>query len=303
MLTSLKTRLNNFYQNRSIYTFIFILLLGLFLTTLFTWPMVLKLPTFYSDESDYTLVGWILWYNQHSFTTGRIFSQIDYFNAFQFYPWPFSLAFSEHFFLPSLFFSPIYWISKQLVLSVNIYTFSTFILTFISSFYVFRNFLKNNSAALIAGIIFTFNPITAAHFPGHTHLLGKFFLPIIFLTAVSFFTKPSFKKACLLSGVFTLNALTSINFFIVSVPSLLLTALPFIMINLLNRNFAYFRQLFLSSLGLLVCLPFLIYFLLPIKDSPSLKMLKEVLMSRSFFPLNQLIGFFHFRKVSSTKIW
>lgn len=266
MLTSLKTRLNNYYHYRQFYIFLGVLFLGFILTTLFTWPMILNLPVFYSDQSDYTLVGWILWYNQHSFITGRIFSQIDYFNAFQFYPWPYALAFSEHFFIPALIFSPIYWISEQLVLSVNLYTFSTFILTFITSFYVFKKFLKSVGAALIAGLIFTFNPVTAAHFPGHTHLLGKFFLPIIFLTAVNYFTNPTLKKACLLSGAFTLNALTSINFFIISVPSLILTAIPFVLTNIFNKNYVYFKQLFLSSLGLLVCLPFLAYFLLPYQN-------------------------------------
>lgn len=264
MSISPKIHLNNFiHQHPKISLFLAILLLGFFLTIIFTWPMIFKLTVFYSDESDYTLIGWIFWYNQFSFITGRIFSTTDYFNAFQFYPWPYSLAFSENLFLPSLLFSPIYWLTNQLVLSVNLYTFSTFILTFISSFYVFKKFLQDKYASIIAAAIFTFNPITAAHFPGHTHLLGKFFLPILFLGTINFFSKPSFKTSLVFGLVFTLNALTSINFFIISIPSTFLTALPFLAIKIYKLNFQYFKKLLLSSLAFLIFTPLFLHFILP----------------------------------------
>lgn len=264
MLISLKTRLNNFsLKHPHLFLFITIVLSGFLLTVVFTWPMIFKLHVFYSDESDYTLIGWILWYNQLSFTTGRIFSSSNYFNAFQFYPWPFSLAFSENLFLPSLLFAPLYWITHQIVLSVNIYTFSTFILTFVSSFYVFKKILRDILAAIIASIIFSFNPLTAAHFPGHTHLLGKFFIPLLFLNSINFFIRPTFKNAFLFGLFFTLNSLTSITFLIISIPTLLFTFIPFLVSNLFQKKWEYFKKIFLSSLICIIFLPLFFHFIIP----------------------------------------
>ncbi len=264
MLTSLKIHLNKSIPSKTTQIqFLSVFFVAFLLTSIYTWPLLDKLAILYNDVSDYSLVGWILWYNQLAFLSGRIFSSLDYFNAFQFYPWGYSLAYSENLFFPALIFSPIYWLTNQLVLSVNIYTFSTFIITFIISFYVFKKFLNDFFPSIIAAVIFTFNPLTSAHFPGHTHLLGKFFLPLIFLWGLYFFSKPNIKNAFLFGLFFTLNALSSINFFIISIPFVSLLSLPYLTTNLYKKNLLYFKDLFLSGLILIVFLPILMYFLLP----------------------------------------
>src|SRR3989338_374374 len=94
-----------------------VILLGFILTSIFTWPFLPNLNTLYADLGDYPLVGWILAYNVDSILSGRIFDQLSYFNASQFYPWPYSLAYSEHMFIPSLIFLPIYLLSNTLFLA------------------------------------------------------------------------------------------------------------------------------------------------------------------------------------------
>ncbi len=295
MLTSLKTHLNNFsFKHPLVTQLLTTTCLGFILTTLFTWPMFFHLSAFFSDESDYTLIGWIMWYNQLSFTTGRILSPTDYFNAFQFYPWPYSLAFSEHMFIPAVLFSPVYWISNQLVLSVNLYTFSSFILTFISSFYAFYKILKDKSAGLIAAVIFTFNPVTAAHFPGHTHLLGKFFLPLLLLTSIHFFSSPNLKKSFYFGLFFTLNALTAITFFIISVPSLLFISFPFFVFHLINGHWTYFKKILLSSIGFLIFLPLLYFFLFPYKQFSILEGAQRGVSESVFFSAEPIDWFLAF---------
>ena len=162
-----------------------------------------------------------------------------------------------------MIFAPIYWLTNQLVLSVNTYTFLTFIITFVISFYVFKKFLNAFFPSIIAATVFTFNPLTSAHFPGHTHLLGKFFLPLIFLWGLYFFSKPTIKNAFFLGLFFTLNALSSINFFIISVPFMVLLSLPYLIVNIYQKNFIYFKNLCLSGLTLIIFLPILMFFLLP----------------------------------------
>lgn len=240
-----------------------VIVLGFILTSILTWPFLPNLNTLYADWGDYPLVGWILAHNANSILSGRIFDQLSYFNAGQFYPWPYTLTFSEHMFVPSLIFLPIYLLSKHLVFSVNYYTFLTFVLSFTSSFLVLRYFVKNNLAATAGGIVFTFNPMIFAHFPPHLHLLGRFFLPVVFLSLHKFLTAPSLKFAILFFAAFSANALTSIYFQTFSLILLPIFSLPIFMNHLYRKNYVLLLKIFKLLLVGLIFLPFLLYFSLP----------------------------------------
>jgi hypothetical protein len=85
-----------------------VIIFGLLFTIIFTWPLILKLGSYYGDFSDLPLNGWILWYNQFAIKKRLIFNQNRYFNANMFYPLPYSLAISEFLLIPSFFFSFFY---------------------------------------------------------------------------------------------------------------------------------------------------------------------------------------------------
>ena len=86
--------------------FFSVLLVGIGMTVLVTWPFARKMGIYYQDYGDYPLNGWILWYDQMAVKTGRIFHQKEYFNTTQMYPLPDTLCYSENMFFPSLLFSP-----------------------------------------------------------------------------------------------------------------------------------------------------------------------------------------------------
>lgn len=240
-----------------------ILILSFIFTIIFTWPFVLKIGTLYDDYGDYPLNGWLLWYDQFSITHGKIFDQDSYFSSNQFYPLPYSLAYSENSLVPSLIFSPFYWLTNNLILSVNILALLTFILSFLSSYFVIYQFTRNKLATLCGSLIYTFNPLVFSHFPGHLQLQHRYFLPLLFFFAYQFFKKTNIQNAFLFSLFFTLNALSSIYFQVFSIATLPVFASPFIIFNLLHKNTVYFLNLFKFGAIFIIFLPILLYFNLP----------------------------------------
>lgn len=244
--------------------------IALLLTTIMTWPFLPNIASYYPDQGDYALAGSVLWWNQDSIKTGRIFNQHEYFRGFQFYPQPFGLAFANNSFSPSLIFAPIYWLTGSLALSVNSYTFLTLVFSFISSYFVINYFTsaysKNKWASLVGAFIFTFNPQTMVRFPQHLDILGKYWLPLVFFFAYRFLEQPNWKNSLFFFLSFTLNALTVNYYQIFSLVMLPLVALPFLWGNLRRGDWVYFSKLVKFGLIGLVFLPILLYFNLPYLD-------------------------------------
>lgn len=250
-------------NGKRIQEFLGVAALGSLFTALLTWPLFTKLSVFYKDDGDFPLNGWILWYNQWAMKTGRIFHQFDYFNSTQIYPLPYTLAYSDHVFVPSLFFSPIYWLTHQLVFSVNFFALLTFVLSFIASYFTLKYFIKNPAACILGAIVYTFNPITFSAFPDHLQLMNKYFLPPLFLFAYQYFKEPRWTPAFLFCLFFTLNALSSIYFFIFTLVLLPLCFLPFLIVRIKAKDFSYFISLVKYGTVILVFLPVLWYFNAP----------------------------------------
>lgn len=240
-----------------------IILLAILLTAVFTWPFILNIGSFYTDQGDYATHGSILWWNQDSIKTGRIFNQKEYFRGYMFYPHPYSLTFANNHVFPALIFSPIFWLTNSLPFSINLYVFFTFVACFCSSFYVINYFVKNKLASLAGAFIFTFNPQIITRFPQHIELLARFFLPLIILFAYQTFKKPNFKSAFFLWLALTLNSLSANYFQIFAIIFLPVFAIPFLFSNLRKKNWQYFLDLIKVSLVGLIFVPVILYFNLP----------------------------------------
>lgn len=237
-----------------------IIALAILLAVIFTWPFAANLNSYYTDDGDYALAGSVLWWNQDSFKTGRIFDKEAYSRGFQFYPQPMTMASINHSLIPSVIFSPIYWVTNNFPLSVNLFTLLTFILSFIFSFYTINYFVKNTYAAIIGATIYTFNPLTFARFPEHLDILNKYFLPLVFLFFYKFLKQPNLKDSGLFGLFFTLNAL-SVNYYqIFTVVVLPIIAIPVLWCKLKDNETGYVTKLLKSSLVWVIFLPILLYF-------------------------------------------
>lgn len=260
-----------------------VIILAIVLTTVLTWPFALNLRNYYADSGDYVGIGSTLWWSYESLLNGRILNSQQYFNGFQLYPMPYTLAFNDHFIFPSFIFGLFFILTNNFVFSVNLLSFTALVLSFISCFYVLNYFLKNSYASLVGAVIFTFNPITFAQFPQHAYLFFRFLLPPLFLFAYRFFKMTKPKDAFFLGLLFTLNALTVIYYQIYSMFLLMVLAATYIFINLFNKNFSYVFMLIKNGLVILVFIPLLLYFNLPYLEFNNLEGAKRSIEQNIYY--------------------
>lgn len=289
-------------------TLILAISIGVLATIILNYQLVLKVNSFYSDYGDYPLNGSILWYNQDSIKTGKILNQEEYFNGYQFYPQAYTLAYSDHLFVPSLIFSPIYWITNYLPLSMNIFTLTAFVLSFIASFYSINYFIKNTFASLIGAFVFTFNPLSYSHFPNHFQLMNKYFLPPLFLFAYLFLSSPTAKRAFWFFFFFTLNALSALYFQAFAFITIFIITIIYLVLNYSKPN--YLQRFFKFSLISLLFLPILLYFDLPYLNFAQNERVVRTITENEFFsarlidwilpPQNNLIYGWLFRTLMGT---
>ncbi len=270
---------------------ILIVILGFIFTAVFSWPFITKLPAFSYDRGDYQLTGGALSYNEYSIRTGRIFNRQEYFNGYQFYPQPDTLVYSDLRLVPSLIYSPIYWLTHNFIFSVNTTTFLTFVLSFISGFYFLYFFTKHKLASIVGALVFTFNPLTYSRFPEHFELLNKYFLPLVFLFAFKFFTKPNFKNAVFFFLFLTLNAFSATYFQLFSFLILPVFALPFVVQNFRQKHFEYFGNLIKFSLVFIIFIPVFWYFDSAYTNFSSLENSRRTITETSFLSA-RLIDYF-----------
>lgn len=260
-----------------------IIILSLILTAIFTWPFISKLNTFFYDNGEYQLSTSIMAYNASSILSGKVFNREDYFNGFQLYPQPYTLAYSDLRLLPSVIFMPIFTFLKTLipqvqayVFSVNLVTLLAFVLSFIASFYAINYLVKNSLAALVGAVIYTFNPITFSKMPEHFEYLNKYLLPLVFLFAFKLLKTPTLKNSLVFFLVLTLNSFSTIYYQIYTFILLPFFALPFLITNFFKKDKKYFLKLIFSSLIFIIFVPIFVYF-----NSPYLEFSKKENATRS----------------------
>ncbi|MDO8638126.1 MAG: hypothetical protein Q7R43_01005 [Candidatus Daviesbacteria bacterium] len=245
---------------QKIFPHLLIILISIILTIIFTWPFATKLSSFFYDRGDYPVSLSILSYNQEAFKSGKIFNSKTYFQGNEFYPQPDTLIYFDFRLVPSLIYSPIFWLSNNPIFSINLTLFLAFVFSFIFSFYTINYFIKNKLASIIGATIYTFNPISFSRFPEHFDLFHKYFLPLVFLFGFKFLKTPNLKDAFLFFLIFTLNAFSSISYQIFTLTLLPFFALPPLFSNLKNKCYKYFWDLFKFSLIFLIFVPIFIYF-------------------------------------------
>jgi hypothetical protein len=233
------------------------------MTILVTWPFTRKVGTYYQDYNDYPLNGWILWYDSTAIKTGRIFHQQQYFDAPQMYPLPDTLCYSENMFVPSLFFSPIYWVTHDLVWSVNSFALLTLVLSFLSAYYCINYFVRDWRASLVGAAIYAFNPITLSSFPFHIQLMNKYFLPPLFLFGYRYFKEPNWRDGFYFWLFFVLNGLSVIYFEVFAIVLLPFFLLPLILDRVSKKDWLYFWRVVKEGWTGVFLLPVLFYFYFP----------------------------------------
>ena len=87
----------------------FVFLAFCLFTAAVTWPYVISLRNAVADPGDPYLVSWILWWDYHE--TFR--DPLNLFHSNLFYPFRYTLAFSEHCYGIALLFFPLFALGLQ----------------------------------------------------------------------------------------------------------------------------------------------------------------------------------------------
>jgi hypothetical protein len=167
-----------FINNKCI-VFSILLLYFIFLTLVFTWPLITRLDTHTiggSGDNHYFL--WLIgWTKQSLFDLGQSPHRSFLLN----HPYGYQLALTEIAPLQILIALPFASISNNPVLGYNIAVFSTFIFSGLFMFYWVKHLTGSYRAGLIASTAYAFLPYHFAHLlSGHLNLVAIQWFPLYF---------------------------------------------------------------------------------------------------------------------------
>jgi len=234
-----------------------IFLVFLALTILMTWPWALHLRDGAADIGDSYLNSWILWWDYHQ--TFR--NPLRLFDANIFYPYRYSLAFSEHNYGIALFHFPLYALGFRPLTVNGIATLLGFAFCGYGAFRLTRTVTGSNGAAWVGGVVFAFVPYRFHQMPHVTYVWAGW-IPLLLEGLIRYARSPTRSRAAWLGIVFFMNALTCIHWFVLTlVPMALSFALLTSFYRLWRNRDYWLRASVMLAASLLGLLPFLIPYL------------------------------------------
>ena len=194
-------------------------LLFVLLTAVMTYPWVFNLHDAVSDRGDTYTIAWSLWWDYH-----QTFSDpLRLFHANVFYPYEYTLAFSENDYGIALLFFPLFAVGLRPVTVHSVATFTAFAFSGYGMFRLARTLSGSTRAALVAGIFFAFVPYRFQRLP-HLHLIFAGWIPLVLEALVLFVRRPSWHGAASLGAPIVMNALTCVTWFVLSLLPLAMSA-------------------------------------------------------------------------------
>jgi hypothetical protein len=188
------------------------------LTAVMTWPWVTRLRDACADPGDPYLVSWILWWDFHQTFT----SPLHLFDANIFYPLHQTLAFSENDYGISLLFFPLFALGFRPLTINAVATFLGFAFCGYGAFRLTRTLTGSHGAAWIAGTVFAFIPYRF-HLLSQLHYVFTGWMPLALEAMVLFARERSPRRAVWLATAFTMNGLSCLSWFVLSLAPLALS--------------------------------------------------------------------------------
>jgi hypothetical protein len=190
---------------------IFVILVFCVFTTLLSWPYINYLRDAVADTGDPYLMSWVLWWDFHQTFT----NPLHLFDANIFYPYRYTLAFSEHCYGIAMLFFPLFAMGLRPLTVHAVALFVGFVLCGYSAFRLARTLTGSEAIGWVAGIIFAFVPFRF-HLLSHLPYLFSPWIPLLFEALVLFVRKRSRKRAVWLGCAFFMTGLTTISWFTLS---------------------------------------------------------------------------------------
>lgn len=192
----------------------------LLLTILMTWPWARHLRDTAADWGDPYLNSWILWWDFHQ----TFHDPLHLFQGNIFFPYHYSLAFSEHNYGLALPLFPLFALGLRPLTAQSLLTLLGFAFSGYGAFRLARTLTGSTGAAWIAGIGFAFVPFRFQHLP-HVNYLFAAWIPLSLEALVLYLRKPDWKRAAWLGGAVFLSGVTVIHWFVLSLVPLVVAGL------------------------------------------------------------------------------
>jgi hypothetical protein len=220
------------------------------MTAVMTWPYVTRLRDAVVDPGDPYLVAWILWWDYH-----QTFSDpLNLFHSNIFYPYRYTLAFSEHSYGIAMLFFPLFALGLRPLTVHAVAIFFGFAASGYGAFRLARTLTGSYGVAWVAGITFAFIPYRLNMMSQLPYLFSPW-VPLLFEALVLFVRAQTRRRAVWLGVAFFMLGLTTISWFTLSlVPFALSTALLLTRYRLWRERAFWLRSaaaLGLASLGLM----------------------------------------------------
>lgn len=192
----------------------------LLLTVVMTWPWARHIRDTAPDWGDPYLNSWILWWDFHQ----TFHDPLRLFQGNVFYPYHYSLAFSEHNYGLALPLFPLFALGLRPLTAQGLLTLLAFALSGYGAFRLTRTLTGSTGASWVAGIGFAFVPYRFQHL-SHVNYLFTAWIPLTLEALVLYLRKPDRRRAVWLGATFFLNGLSVIHWFVLSLVPLALTGL------------------------------------------------------------------------------
>jgi hypothetical protein len=190
------------------------------LTILMTWPWILHVKDHASDAGDPYLVSWILWWDFHQ----TFHDPLHLFDGNIFFPYKYSLAFSEHCYGLALPFFPLFALGMAPLTVHSLATLLGFTLCGYGAFRLARTLTGSAGAGWVCGVAFAFVPYRFGHLP-HLPYLASGWIPLVLEALVLFVRQRSWRRAAWLGAAFFFNAISCIHWFVLTLVPLGVTGI------------------------------------------------------------------------------
>jgi hypothetical protein len=198
---------------------LFIVLAFCLFTALLTWPYVTRLRDAVVDVGDPYLLSWIIWWDYHATFT----NPLNLFHANLFYPFRYTLAFSEHCYGIAILFFPLFLLGFRPLTVQAVALFFGFVLSGYGAFRLARTLTHSEAVGWVAGIIFAFVPYRF-HTMSQLPYVFAAWIPLLFEALVLFVRRRSWGRAAWLGFAFLMSGLTTISWHVLSIVPFVISA-------------------------------------------------------------------------------
>lgn len=180
------------------------------LTVLMLYPLSVSPATMVPEPTDPLLNAWRMQWNVRAFLSGPQ-AIANIFNTNIFYPFPLTLAYSEHFIMMSLQAMPFLLLADSHLLGMNLLVLVTFALSGYVMYLLMTSWTGYRGAGIITGLLFAFSPLRFGQI-NHLELLVTQWMPLTVLALHWTLTRPGRRYPLMFIIFFNLQVLSGFHY-------------------------------------------------------------------------------------------